>query len=58
MTLILAITGMGWIALYAQHDVDSKYGQVLGNVVSDWTQVLGLVLMTKYAWERGSKEGH
>ena len=58
LTLILAITGMGWIALYAQHDVDSKYGQVLGNVVSDWTQVLGLVLMTKYAWERGSKEGH
>jgi len=26
-------------------------------VVSDWTQVLGLVLLTKYARERGSKEG-
>ena len=57
LTLVLAITGVGWVFLYARHDVDSKSGQVLGNVVSDWTQVLGLVIMTKYARERGSKEG-
>jgi hypothetical protein len=58
LTLVLALTGIGWVVLYARQDVDSKYGQVLGNVVSDWTQVLGLVIMTKYARERGSKEGH
>jgi hypothetical protein len=57
LTLVLASTGVGWIVLYARHDVDSKSGQVLGNVVSDWIQVLGLVLLTKYARERGSKEG-
>ena len=58
LTLVLASTGIGWVILYARHDVDSKYGQLLGNVVSDWTQVLGLVIITKYARERGSKEGH
>jgi hypothetical protein len=58
LTLVLAITGVGWVVVYARHDVDSKYGQLLGNVVSDWTQVLGLVIITKYARERGSKEGH
>jgi len=58
LTIVLALTGAVWIAVYARSDVDSKAGQVIGNVVSDWTQVLGLVLMTKYARERGSKEGH
>jgi len=27
-------------------------------IVSQWTQILGLVLITKYAWEIRSKEGH
>jgi hypothetical protein len=58
LTIVLALTGMAWAAVYARSDVNSKAGQVIGNVVSDWTQVLGLVLMTKYARERGSKEGH
>jgi hypothetical protein len=35
---------------------DSKWGQVVGNIVSEWTQVLGLVLMTKRLIEVGSKE--
>ncbi len=37
--------------------MDSRAGQVVGNIVSAWIQMLGLVLMTKYARERGSKEG-
>jgi hypothetical protein len=57
LTVVLALTGVGWIVLYARSDVDSKSGQVVGNIVSNWTQVLGLVLITKYARERGSKEG-
>jgi hypothetical protein len=58
LTIVLGITGIAWIIAYARSDVDSKYGEVVGNITSDWTQVLGLVIMTKYARERGSKEGH
>ena len=57
LTLVLALTGFGWVVLYARSDVDSKSGQVVGNIVSAWTQVLGLVVITKYARESGSKEG-
>ena len=58
LTIALAVTGAAWVVVYTRSDVDSKWGQVIGNVVSDWTQVLGLVIITKYAWETGSKEGH
>ena len=58
LTIVLAITGAAWVLVYAHGDVDSKAGQVIGNIVSEWIQVLGLVIITKYAWERGSKEGH
>ena len=37
-------------------DSESKWGQVVGNIVSEWTQVLGLVLMTKRLIESRSKE--
>jgi len=30
---------------------------VIGNIVSAWTQLLGLVVITKYSREKGSKEG-
>jgi hypothetical protein len=58
LTLVLALTGVIWVWIYLRSDVDSKAGQVIGNIVSDWTQVLGLVLLTKYARESGSKEGN
>jgi hypothetical protein len=58
LTIVLAISGLAWAFAYARSDVDGKAGAVVGNIVSDWTQVLGLVLITKYARERGSKEGH
>jgi len=32
-----------------------RWGQVVGNIVSEWTQILGLVLMTKSLIEVGSK---
>jgi len=44
--------------VYLKSDVDSRWGQVIGNIVSDWTQLLGLVIITKYARETRSKEGH
>jgi hypothetical protein len=57
LTLVLILTGAVWVVVYARSDVQSKSGQVVGNIVSNWTQVLGLVLITKYARETGSKEG-
>jgi hypothetical protein len=35
---------------------DAKWGQAVGNIVSEWTQILGLVVLTKRLIERGSKE--
>jgi hypothetical protein len=58
LTILLAVTTAAWIMAYVRTEADSKSGQVIGNVVSNWVQVLGLVLITKYAQERGSKEGH
>ena len=56
LTIVLAVTAAGWVGLYARSDPTGKSGQVIGNIVSDWTEVLGMVLITKYARERGSKE--
>lgn len=56
LTVFLVITGALWIALYAHLDSEAKWGQVVGNIVSEWTQILGLVLMTKKLLEAGSKE--
>jgi Na+/melibiose symporter-like transporter len=56
LTLFLLATGSVWVALFARSDPESKWGQVVGNIVSEWTQILGLVLMTKKLIEAGSKE--
>jgi hypothetical protein len=55
MTLVLAITGIGWAIAFWGMDPQSRWGQVVGNLVSEWTQILGLVLMTKKLIEVGSK---
>jgi hypothetical protein len=56
LSIFLLATGIGWIALYWWMDSDSKWGQVVGNIVSEWTQVFGLVLLTKRLIESRSKE--
>ncbi|HEY4676256.1 MAG TPA: hypothetical protein VIJ01_03800 [Candidatus Angelobacter sp.] len=56
LTVFLLVTGIGWVLLYAHSDSESKWGQVVGNIVSEWTQILGLVLLTKKLIEAGSKE--
>jgi hypothetical protein len=56
LTLFLVITGAGWIVAFRAMDPNGKWGQVVGNIVSEWTQILGLVLMTKHLMEIGSKE--
>lgn len=56
LTIFLAITGAIWVGLYAKMDSEGKWGQVVGNIVSEWTQLLGLVLLTKKLIEDKSKE--
>jgi cobalamin synthase len=56
LTIFLLVTGIGWVLLYAHSDSESKWGQVVGNIVSEWTQIIGLVLLTKKLVEVGSKE--
>lgn len=58
LSIFLLITGVGWIALYLSVDPEAKWGQVVGNIVSEWTQIFGLVLMTKRLIEPHSKESH
>jgi len=57
LTIVLVVTGVMWGIAYARMDAESKAAQVVGNIVSEWTQILGLVVMTKYLGEKGSKEG-
>ncbi len=56
LTIFLVLTGCGWFLLYWRMDPTAKWGQVVGNIVSEWVQMLGLVLLTKRLIERGSKE--
>jgi len=56
LTIFLIMTGIAWTILYARLDSEGKWGQVVGNVVSEWTQILALVLMTKRLHEEHSKE--
>ncbi len=58
LSIFLIITGAGWVVLFAHSSPQSKWGQVVGNIVSEWTQVLGLVLMTKKLIEAGSEESN
>jgi hypothetical protein len=58
LSIFLLVTGIFWIGLYVRLDSESKWGQVVGNIVSEWTQILGLVLLTKRLIEWHSKESH
>ena len=56
LSLFLVLTGLAWVALYVSMDSESHWGQVVGNIVSEWTQIFGLVLLTKRLIERHSRE--
>lgn len=56
LTIFLTVTGAGWVWLFAVSDPNSKWGQVVGNIVSEWTQIFGTVLLTKHLLESHSKE--
>jgi hypothetical protein len=56
LSIFLALTGAAWTLLYLKMNPEGKWGQVIGNIVSEWTQLLGLVLLTKRLIEDRSKE--
>ena len=56
LTIFLVVTGVGWTVLFTKMDANSKWGQVVGNIVSEWSQLIGLVWLTKRLLEAGSKE--
>jgi hypothetical protein len=58
LSVFLAIMGLGWLILYLRMDPNSRWGQVVGNIVSEWGQTLGLVLMTKRLAERTEHKPH
>lgn len=56
LSVFLLLTGIGWVALFTHSNPQGKWGQVVGNIVSEWTQIFGLVLLTKRLMEARSKE--
>jgi hypothetical protein len=56
VSIFLLLTGAAWVALYVPVDSESKWGQVVGNIVFEWTQMFGLALLTKKLMENRSKE--
>ena len=56
LLLFIGLTGIGWTLLFLRVNPDSKWGQVVGNIVSEWVQMAGFVFLTKHLIEIGSKE--
>lgn len=56
LLIFLFLTAIGWTVLYLKMNADSKWGQVVGNLISEWVQMAGLVFLTKRLVEIGSKE--
>jgi len=48
----------GLIALYSKSNPHTHLGSFLGNAIADWTGVLVTVVMTKYLYEKGSRESN
>ena len=56
LLLFLFVTGLGWAWLFVKMSPEGKWGQVVGNLLSEWVQMGGLVFLTKRLVEIGSKE--
>jgi hypothetical protein len=56
LLIFLVLTGMIWTILFLHASTDSKWGEVVGNILSEWTQLIGLVVLTKKLVESHSKE--
>lgn len=55
LLIFIGVTGIGWALLFLRMNPEDKWGQVVGNLVSEWGQMAGLVFLTKRLMEVGSK---
>ena len=56
LLIFIGSTGLIWGLLFWRMNPESKWGQVVGNLLSEWGQMAGLVFLTKKLVEIGSKE--
>ena len=56
LLIFIVVTGIGWAVLFWRMNPETKWGQVVGNLLSEWGQMAGLVFLTKRLVEIGSKE--
>lgn len=56
LLIFLIPSGLIWTVVFLHSKTDSKWGEVVGNIVSEWTQLVGLVVLTKKLIEQHSKE--
>jgi hypothetical protein len=56
LLLFIGLSGIVWLVLFFRMDPGSKWGQVVGNLLSEWGQMAGLVFLTKRLVEIGSEE--
>ncbi|HVO32663.1 MAG TPA: hypothetical protein VMU17_02030 [Elusimicrobiota bacterium] len=56
LSLFLLAALAGLVIVYSGMDPAGKWGSVVGNTVSQFVQLLGLVLFTKKLFEKGSRE--
>jgi len=54
--MFIVVTEIGWAFLFVWMIAESKWGQVVGNILTEWVQMAGLVFLTKRLIEIGSKE--
>jgi hypothetical protein len=58
LSIFLITTGIGWVIVFVHMNPQARWGQVVGNLVSEWTQIFGMVILTKRLVEEHSKESH
>ncbi len=56
LSLFFILTGIGWVIAFARMSPTSKMGQVVGNILSEWVQIIGTIFLTKRFFEVHSKE--
>ena len=56
LLIFIGLSGVVWLVLFWRMNPEHKWGQVVGNLLSERGQMAGLVFLTKRLVEIGSKE--
>ncbi len=55
LLIFIGLTGIGWTVEFLKMKQDGHWDQVVGNLLSEWVQMAGLVFLTKRLVEVGAK---